>query len=211
MDLFLPGPASLVNHHVALDNGTGKHDICHALLAGMSLVPVDSYFHKRIPPFFVFCVVIAGGLRHDGAFYRQSSPMAGATTAYHGFQLIAKRPIAKGEELFVDRTRKARFAHPAYYLTLPSAKDYEWVDDRVRAIGEGGLLEIMTEAQFQDMLYRLMHETILPGVGSDLARAKRLQALFPRTKHEFKKCFQVGSAKCHLVEKSLEWIQTNGT
>ena len=181
--------------------------LLECLWCPLTHISINVFLHSL---FFVYAV-IAGGLTHDGAFYRQSSPMAGATTAYHGFQLIAKRPIAKGEELFVDRTRKARFAHPAYYSTLPSAKDYEWVDDRVRAIGEGGLLEIMTEAQFQDMLYRLMHETILPGVGSDLARAKRLQALFPRTKHEFKKCFQVGSAKCHLVEKSLEWIQTNGT
>ena len=137
--------------------------------------------------------------------------MAGATTAYNEFHLIANRPIAKGEELFVDRTRNARFAHPAYYSSLPSAKDYEWVDDRVRAIGESGLLASMNEAQFHDMLYRLMQELVMPGMRNDMARARRLSALFPRTQQEFEKCFQVGVARCHLVEKSLDWIQTNGT
>jgi hypothetical protein len=136
--------------------------------------------------------------------------MAGASSAYSGFHLIAKRDIQKGDELFVDRTRNARLAHPLYSTQLPLAEDYELVDDMVRAIADGGgLVKSLTEAQFQDMLHRLANEVLVQGHplrGSIIVQ----QSLFPRTKREFEHCLQVGAAKFRLVERSLEWIETNG-
>jgi hypothetical protein len=133
--------------------------------------------------------------------------MAGSTSAYTGFHLIAKRDIKKGDELLVDRTRNANFAHSLYFSSMPSAEDYALVDEMVRAIGEQGLASTLTEAQFQDMLFRLATEVVVVGYPD---RARILKSLFPRTKQEFEQSLKVGVAKFRLVERSLEWIERNG-
>lgn len=146
-------------------------------------------------------------MTQDSTFYRYTSPLAGASTAYTDFYLIAKRDIEAGEELFVDRTRNARFMHEAYLDQLPSAQDYERVDEMVQAIGDQGFYDQLTEAQFQDMLYRLAHEVTTVGNPS---RARAVQALLPRNKEQFARCYEVGAARFRFVERSRDWIRSNG-
>lgn len=152
--------------------------------------------------------VLAGGLTHDGNFYRHSSPMAGSMTAYTNFHLIAKRDINAGEELFIDRSGNSRFAHPSYRTKLPVVQDYNVVDEMVQGIANEGLLTMLTEAQFNDLLYRLKEEVIETGYKG---RAKVLQDIFPKSKLQFERCLELGIARCGLMERNLGWLETNGT
>jgi hypothetical protein len=209
VDLFLPGPASLVNHHAALDNGTSRSRIQPSKTSKQSKY-VSCYvsFHT-----FVRYLVVPGGLTQDTTFHRYSNPMAGSSTAYTNFYLIAKREIVAGEELWVDRTRNTKLAHPAYHWNhLPTIPDYELVDTMVQGIAQQGLSTTLSPAQFQDMLYRLGHEVVESGYPSH--RAQVLQKLLPRTLEEFERCRKLGSARYRLLRRrsrNVEWMQTNGT
>lgn len=209
VDLFLPGPASLVNHHAALDNGTSRSRIQPSKTSKQSKY-VSCYVSF---PSFVRYLVVPGGLTQDTTFHRYSNPMAGSSTAYTNFYLIAKRDIVAGEELWVDRTRNTKLAHPAYHWNhLPTIPDYELVDTMVQGIAQQGLSTTLSPAQFQDMLYRLGHEVIESGYPSH--RAQVLQKLLPRTLEEFERCRKLGSARYRLLRRparNVEWMQTNGT
>lgn len=152
--------------------------------------------------------VVPSGLTQDNNFYRYSSPMAGASTAYTDFYLVAKRDIRMGEELFVDRTRNSQLEHPLYTTLLPSVKDYELVDGMVQAIAQQGLSSSLTPAQFQDMLYRLGAEILESGHPN---RKDALRKLLPRTLDEFERCLEKGAARYRLIERSHDWIWKNGT
>ncbi len=133
--------------------------------------------------------------------------MAGSMTAYADFHLIAKWDIKAGEELFMDRTENARFAHPLYYSRIPSVEDYGIVDEMIKGIAKDGFDSSLTEAQFNDLLYRLGKEVLETGYAS---RAQVLRDIFPRSKQQFERCLLLGTARCGLIKRHLEWIKRKG-
>lgn len=171
--------------------------------------------------YFSLSLVVPVGLHHDTQFHRESNPMAGSFTAYHttnptansAASLIAIQPIAKGEELFMDRTSSSSssFVPSAYYEGLPSINDYAMVDELVQSLEEEQQQEQLTEAQFQDLLHRVATE-LIPAAGYDTVKTAILQALVPRSVREFQACRQQGSAKYRfLPPKTISQLEQEGT
>jgi hypothetical protein len=121
----------MVNYHSSLANGKNFVSIVLCL---------DGFLFSR-PGCGLFHPVLPGGLTlDDDRAKRGASPGSGASTAYHNFNLIAKRKLHAGEELFVDRGQSNRWP------SLPAKKIYTRADEIVADLVAANIE--LTEAQW---------------------------------------------------------------
>jgi hypothetical protein len=150
----------------------------------------------------MFRLVIVGGLTLDRDLHRDSNPMAGSFSAYHGFTLIANRDIKAGEELFVDKST-GNLAQGQYFLSKhPSSDNYEEADEIMYAF-QNENFDDLTDAQWVDVLHRLKTE-IMPASNEKVAKA------LPSSLDEMRRAWEVGTARLPLRERTIDWIKTNG-
>ena len=125
---------------------------------------------------------------------RYRDPMAGATTNYDGFTLIAQTRIQQGQELFLKATNQENKTHVG--------KD----EDRAQSI----LSQLYTyhtkfphlsQVQWIDILYRLKHELLSQDDTS-------LKDLLPSTLEEL---VIKASSGLNGITRGFDWVQKHGT
>lgn len=145
--------------------------------------------------------IMISGMKLMGSSQRVDI-MAGAETAYHSVQLIAKRRIQKGEELFLfPPSRK----HSEFSSPHPKKEAYEMAEELVQKLKEYAAMEqtkSITSAQWTDLLYRIRMDVM-----EDSATAK----LLPRSLYELELAFQKGLARSKLIDRNIDWILEHGT
>lgn len=183
------------------------HFFHNRLVYGLCFVGYREGFSRVSCLFARLYIVLAGGLTLDENLYRETNPMAGSSSSYYNFSLIAKRDITAGEELFVDRTRNAQFISYLYKksdslgrLPPPSEEDYDRADEIVGGIGEAQLE--LSESQWTDVLYRIRTEILPVGQSTTSSEQQSILAqLLPKTKRQLDKALTMGTARMHLIDR----------
>eukprot|EP00539_Tryblionella_compressa_P012070 CAMPEP_0178807154 /NCGR_PEP_ID=MMETSP0745-20121128/16764_1 /TAXON_ID=913974 /ORGANISM="Nitzschia punctata, Strain CCMP561" /LENGTH=1120 /DNA_ID=CAMNT_0020467107 /DNA_START=31 /DNA_END=3391 /DNA_ORIENTATION=- len=166
--LFLPGIASLINHHPTLMN------------------------------------VVPGGLKLDTQ-EANTTIMAGSSSAYHGFQMIASTFVFAGQELFLDYNGEQSAKHPLLPSSrvldgMPRADDYHEAEKIVNALWllhekqAHNFQQSFTPAQWIDLLHRIRTEILVH------ERREWIGSLLPRTFEELESAYEQGVARYRLRE-----------
>lgn len=171
-----------VNNNPA-GKGASKLKIRHFCLNFYIMIIFHSHFCRTI----VFVVVVVW-IKNKGS-------------SYHNFTFIATNPIEAGQEIFTDYST-SWFADKDFdddeSNSVPKQPDYDYVDQLVKKLVEFHNKHDLSEAAFQNVVFRVKNEMIPSGAGGD-----RRKKLIPDTIEELEKVADIGKRHVFFILQFL--------